>query len=588
MDLRAFKEAFLREYKGRNVPRLIQLTTRLQNQPVFQDLCRRLVVEGKIASASTRIEDIIRALALEAEQELATATALGIDANYFEIGEQLKRKFDPKLAEIYLSTKMPSDFLAQVRIDSEHGDASQLSDALVEEYKKELIRIEDGRRIIVDTLQPFSNFPLTHVAKLNTLFPQLYQKLRAGYKYLSVKPYLLNCYQTQSPSDSQTGEELDIGQLTLFPHYLENGEEPPLDQQIEFQIAVERLFQFVRKQEALSQPEWEQFWKPISALFNYQTTSEVAPKGRKILEELLRQVNRDKSAMLERLAKTFVEEFLCAEEMMRIRHRIIRTDLACTKEYLKRLAPSVQELSPADEERARLALEKLVCLKEVFVLSERQQAAAEKKSLSELERSALDISAAASPTLLTNWIKIYSIIFSNSQFLSYSDRKLDLPAMRDLISDLTTSHLIQNIAQLKIVVDRSLDTNEATKSVQFSQFNDALKIKLQGLMGSSKQEEKSLREMIQELVFLQNESAQFVIAETFKGFQTIVDAFNSTANDYFVRDRETLLKESRALYDQICSKCLKGFVNQPIGHLVKKPQAIADRKRSWLGRLFSS
>jgi len=45
---------------------------------------------------------------------------------------------------------------------------------------------------------------------------------------------------------------------------------------------------------------------------------------------------------------------------MRIRHRIIRTDLAYTKEYLKRLAPSVQKLSQEDEEKARLALEKLV------------------------------------------------------------------------------------------------------------------------------------------------------------------------------------------------------------------------------------
>ena len=279
---------------------------------------------------------------------------------------------------------------------------------------------------------------------------------------------------------------------------------------------------------------------------------------------------------------------MCAEEMMRIRHRIIRTDLACTKEYLKHLAPNVQKLSDEDQEKARLALEKLVCLKEIFTISQRQQEAASKKSFSELERSALDISAAVSPALLTNWIKIYSIIFSNSQFLAYSEQKLDLPVMRDLISDLTTSHLIQNIAQLKIVVDRSLDTNEAKKSVQFKQFNDALKIKLQGLMGTGKQEEKSLGEMIRELVFLQNESAQFVIAETFKGFQAIVDAFNSTANDYFVRDREALLKESRALYDQICSKCLKGFVNQPLEQLVKKTPETTGRRRSWLGRLFSS
>ncbi len=106
-------------------------------------------------------------------------------------------------------------------------------------------------------------------------------------------------------------------------------------------------------------------------------------------------------------------------------------------------------------------------------------------------------------------------------------------------------------------------------------------------MDHDKQKDKSLREMIDELVFLNNDAAQFVIAETFAGFQDIVDAFNSSASDYFVRDKEALLKESRSLYNEICNQCLKGVIKRPI--VLKKnrgPEPTA-KKQSWLGRLFT-
>ena len=97
-----------------------------------------------------------------------------------------------------------------------------------------------------------------------------------------------------------------------------------------------------------------------------------------------------------------------------------------------------------------------------------------------------------------------------------------------------------------------------------------------------------MRMMIEELGFLQHESAQFIIAETFKGFQVIVDAFNAIADDYFVRDKEALLNESRGLYDQICTKCLKGFVSKSPELSVGKGAGGAKSEKSWLKRLLFS
>lgn len=138
------------------------------------------------------------------------------------------------------------------------------------------------------------------------------------------------------------------------------------------------------------------------------------------------------------------------------------------------------------------------------------------------------------------------------------------------------------------MVDRSILVPDDEKIPHFKQFGDILRIKLQGLMNQERQKEKSLREMIDELGFLNNESAQFMIAETFAGFQDIVDAFNSAASDYFVRDKEALLKESRALYNEICNQCLKGVIKRPVLLRQQKSKTVPEAsKRSWLGRLFS-
>jgi hypothetical protein len=101
------------------------------------------------------------------------------------------------------------------------------------------------------------------------------------------------------------------------------------------------------------------------------------------------------------------------------------------------------------------------------------------------------------------------------------------------------------------------------------------------------EEEKSLKEMIDDLGFLGNKSLQFVIAETFEGFQKIADAFTNSATDYFVHDKEALLKESNDLYKQICNQCMKNFIVRPVHHKQSEKQPQEQHKRSWLSKLFS-
>ena len=158
--------------------------------------------------------------------------------------------------------------------------------------------------------------------------------------------------------------------------------------------------------------------------------------------------------------------------------------------------------------------------------------------------------------------------------------------MRRYISDLSTYHLILNIAQLKAVIDRSLTIPEEDKHSHFKMFNEALKKRLHNMLGGG-DEGKTLTELISELGFLENKSLQFVIAGTFEGFQIIADAFTNSATDYFVNDRETLLRESRELYKQICNQCLKNFVIRPVRHEPRQDKSEEVQQKSWLTRLFS-
>lgn len=163
--------------------------------------------------------------------------------------------------------------------------------------------------------------------------------------------------------------------------------------------------------------------------------------------------------------------------------------------------------------------------------------------------------------------------------------------MRNLISHLTTYHLVHHITMLRNVVDKSLRITDEEKNKRFKLLNEALKLKLDGLMQLTKTEDKSLQSMIEDLGFIENKKVQFVIADTFSGFQVIVDIFNSSANDYFVQYREALLRESRSLYNDICTMCMKGLVYRSKESLeipVAPEEEGPSSKKSWVGRLFSS
>jgi hypothetical protein len=243
-------------------------------------------------------------------------------------------------------------------------------------------------------------------------------------------------------------------------------------------------------------------------------------------------------------------------------------------------------INSEDEEKIRIAQEKLIGLEGVFAVSPALQKAAANKSFLELERTSLGLSTSVGAERLTDWIRIYSILYSNSEFLEYTEQDVDFSTMRKFISDLCTYHLILNIAQLKEVIERSLGIPDDEKTSQFKMFNEALKLRLQNLMVNT-EEEKTLKEMIDDLGFLGNKALQFVIAETFEGFQNIADAFTESATDYFVHDKEALLKESKDLYKQICNQCMKNFLVRPVRHEQQMEQPEEQQKKTWLRKLFS-
>jgi len=607
MEQTDFKEELIIKYNDRDVDGIIQLITDLVKSMQFPAINRRLVKEGKLSAASTKIEDVAAALIQEAEEELKKTADVVVQDNYFDIAEQLKKRFNKDVSEIYLRTKTPDTFLHEIRVSREQASASKVSESLVNQYKNELIRIENGRRVVVEILQKHSNFPIKNVKALSELIELLHAKIKSNYRYLSIKPYFINVFKAgEAPlnelkpaaidANSKQDPEVEsvankeISNYSLFPQYVITGQEPSLIQQFKFRINVIKLFQFLWKKKILPVAEHKKLLAVISSHFNYRGDPGLSKKARHFLEELVREINADQEAILKRLARTFVDEYRTAERQMEVRHGMIETELAQTKEYLKQLTTVGKELSQEEQDKVRVALEKITNLEGVFSISPVREQSAADTSFIELERTALGVSTVISPTQITEWIRIYSILFSNAEFLSYSNEKIDFSVMRHYISDLTTFHLIQSVSELKLVVDRTITAPSDDKPDYFKRFGEVLKIKLQSLIGSQKDEDMTFQQMIEELGFLKNDTTQFVIADTFKGFQAIADAFNNTVNDYFVRDRETLLKESRGLYSQICSQCLKNVIVRPTKPrtLTKKgATAGGDKEKSWLGRLFS-
>ena len=591
MDIGDYKETLLSSYSNRDVDAIIRTVRELMQNPQFPNLYNRLCKDNQITSVSLKLDEIASALINEVEHEAKGQRSEFTNVTYLDISVELRKLFGDELAEIYLSTKMPGEFLLQARAGYDQSDTEKLSEDLVARYRDEMVKIENGRQIISDVLQKFSHFPSRNATILSRLFERLSRELKSNYKYLSIKPYLMAVYATAAPSSPG-----DIGvpnkessELVLFKHYLNTGEEPSILQQVKFRLATNTLFRHIKESEILPDESFKAYVKIISRIWGYRCPSKLTRNARNILEELLVLVNQDQLAILKRLARTFVEEYLHAEERMKMFHNGIQSELAITKEYLNQLALDRGKINSEEEEKIRIAQEKLIGLEGVFEVSPALQRAAAAKSFLELERISLGLSTAVSAERLTEWIRIYSILYSNTDFLGYADKdeELDFSIMRKYISDLSTYHLILNIAQLKEVIDHSLSIPDEDKHSHFKMFNEALKRSLHNMVGGKQEEEKTLTVLIENLGFLGNKSLQYVIAETFNGFQKIADAFTESATDYFVNDRETLIRESRELYRQICNQCLKNFVVRPIRQEPKRETAVEKQHKSWLTRLFS-
>ncbi len=589
MEITEYKEVLRKAYLNRDIDAIIRATKDLMASPEFPNFFSKLCKQHKITSASVKIEEIVAVLIDEIESGIKADGDEFANVTYMDISAELGKLFGDELSMIYVSTKMPSEFLMGVRAGYNQSDTETLSDELVTRYRDEMIRIEKGRLVVTDILQRFSHFPLKNATTISRLIERLTHELKSNYKYLTIKPYLIAVFACGEPEDSDrtiTTKEDEDDEQVLFKYYLNTGIEPKILQQVRFRLAVNTLFRHIKESDILPDESFKAYVKIISRLWGYRCPSKLTRNARDILEELLVLVNHDQQAILQRLARTFVEEYIHAEDRMKLYHNGIQTELAVTKEYLSQLAKDTSMINSEEREKISIAQEKVIGLEGVFEISPALQKAAASKSFLELERTSLGLSTSVGAERLAEWIRIYSILYSNIEFLEYSDQKVDFTTMRKYISDLSTYHLILNIAQLKEVIDRSLGIPDDEKISQFKMFNEALKLRLQNLMVKT-EEDKTLKEMINDLGFLGNKALQFVIAETFEGFQKIADAFTNSATDYFINDREALLKESKDLYKQICNQCMKNFLVRPVRHETHQEQPGEPPKKTWLSKLFS-
>ncbi len=594
MDIAVYREALIRAYLKRDIESLIRLIRDMMKAPWFPVLLREYVKQKKISTRALKIGEVAKVLLQEAEEQIEESGRLGFDGTYFDTAKNLKDRFGAVVSEIYLDTKMPSEFLSKIRLSSRQDEFSRLSESLVELHKNEMIRIGNGRKAIVTILQQYSNFPVKHANTLMKLLEKLHSRVKTNYRYLPIKPYFMPFIQMEDSHEA--GEKAGAAPSAqdnfgvLLKDYVNGGEEPSLLEQLNLWIALKHLLQQIKKHAALHDDEFRTYQRIVARIWGYRAPSPLDERYHRLLEGLLSEVNTDLEAIRRCLALTFVEEYQSAEDQMKVRHRTIESELAYTKAYLAQTAQSTVSATEKENENLQIAQEKLMGLEGIFRVSPAMEQSAESKPYMELERAALGISTAVSPEQLTAWIRIYSILFTNAEFLEYTDKKLDFSTMRRLISNLSTYHLILNVAELKGVVERGLSQSADERFIQFRRFHEALKLRLHNLMGRTK-ETKTLQEMIEDLEFINNESVQFVIADTFKGFQTIADAFKATANDFFVKDREKLMKESRDLYNQICDQCMKNFMQIGKKPVARKAQAESRKdsvdKKSWLTRLAS-
>lgn len=590
MDVNEFKLTLSDSYRRKDAAGFIRTISDFKKQPEFQKLCLQLVKAKRISPATTSMEVIINALLVVIEQSQKMPDAHDLDGNFYDVAEYLRNHFNESLAEIFLESQMPNDFILSAREGEGSGERIKLTKALIEQHKNELMRLDIGHAEVVKTLQSCTNFPIDGCINVAKVLDELVVRLKSNHKYITVKPLIQSILEIGGDNiygnDRSDPESAKFRKTSLFKSYIETGEEPSFSQQIAFHMAVKRLFSFIKKNALLSEGDYSRFWSPVFRFLSYKGKRRMDGRAKPILNELLVQLNVDRAALLEKLYLTFLDEYRCAEELMLVRYRMIETELLYTREYLDRLKLDSKSSAQKDEKKVKLALEKVFFLQDIFTIPEWKVESVRTAGLTELERSAFGVSTEISPKHLTEWIRIYSILFSNSDLLEYSDKEINFLLMRQLISHLTTYYLIQNVTQLKRMIDKVLTSQPGDAVDRIRLFNDALKVKLHGLLDPSG-DDKSFQEMIDELGFINDKKAQFLIADTFSGFQVVADAFNTSANDYFVKDKNALLKESHALYNDICNQCLKGLVARP-----KKPKSSTDNSKNvskpWFSRVFAS
>ena len=588
---KVFFEDLLQQYSLRNTGAVYDAIGKLTQRPDFPELFERLTGEKTSPSQTCDPVDVLQKLVdrMEARNAKKRKHNAALES-YYGIAETLKDKCGPEVSAIYLETTYPNELVEEARRQLDSDDASAVPQVLpgnaVDKYKNELIRVEKGRRTLIHMLERQSNFPLRNAHALMRALSRLHQGLRSNYRYLSLKPEfvrLVSVGDYPNANFETVARSLNEGAYPMLDRYRATGEEPTLLAQLELRFAIDRLCARIKTSDAIADSDLRDFQDELTEIWSYKGESSLGVYGHGILVETLKQVNRDLQALSKTLAKTLIDEYRDAEHRMTVIHDHIVKQLAYTSEFLKRFDPEAPELSDADRAKARIAQNKLIGLDGIFDLTVEAERARSCPPM-ELERVALGVPSNVESRQIVEWLRIYGVIFANSDFLRYAQQSIDFSTMRALISRLSTYHLIQNVAFLRHVVEQGLTLSEEEKTKRFKQINRLLKLRLQGLMGGTRMSDKSISEMIEELGFIDNKQVQFLIAETLKGFASLATAFEQTTQDYFVRDREALLKESRELYDEVCSQCLKNFV-----HIKPKPVASSTRTKTapWYRRLFS-